>query len=227
MRKPGSNGAETLRSLRSAAIELIAEHGYEGMNMRMLGNKVGVTPASFYRYFENKQQLLFSLVEEVTKRLTSELAAIVEEIGDPEQQMRALIAFYLGYQIANRTESFVLWTEMRSLTPANFRTISRLQRIYTNKVRLIVERGVQTGQFAVEDCEIATYSLIQMLIMVARWYNPQGRIKPTTLIGIYTNQILRMLGASGRAMRPLREPVSSRVTLKNSNREHEEVDVTR
>ena len=111
--------------------------------------------------------------------------------------MRAFIAFYLGYQVANRTESFVLWTEMRSLTPPNFRTISRLQRIYTDKVRLIVERGVETGQFAVEDCKIATYSAIQMLIMVARWYNPQGRIKPTTLIGIYTNQILRMLGASG------------------------------
>ena len=80
MRKPGSNGAETLRSLRSAAIELIAEHGYEAMNLRMLGNKVGVTPASFYRYFENKQQLLFSLVEEVTRRLTSELAAISKRL---------------------------------------------------------------------------------------------------------------------------------------------------
>jgi AcrR family transcriptional regulator len=219
MRKPGSNGAETLRSLRSAAIELIAEHGYEAMNLRMLGNKVGVTPASFYRYFENKQQLLFSLVEEVTRRLTSEMAAIVEEIDDPEQQMRAFIAFYLTYQVANRTESFVLWTEMRSLTPPNFRTISRLQRIYTNKVRLIVERGVQTGQFAVEDCEIATYSLIQMLITVSRWYNPQGRIKPTTLIGIYTNQILRMLGAAGRAKRFLGEAVAPRVTPKNGDRE--------
>jgi AcrR family transcriptional regulator len=215
MRKPGSNGAETLRRLRSAAIELIAEHGYEAMNLRMLANKVGVTPASFYRYFENKQQLLFLLIEEVTKRLISELAAIIDQIEDPEQQMRAFIAFHLRYIIANPTESFVLWTEMRSLTAANFRSISRLQRIYTNRVRLIVERGVSTGQFAVEDSAIATYSLNQMLIMVARWYNPQGRIKPTTLIRIYTNQILRMLGASGCAMRPLAEPVSSRVTVKN------------
>jgi AcrR family transcriptional regulator len=219
MRKPGSNGAKTLRALRSAAIELIAEHGYEAMNLRMLANKVGLTPASFYRYFENKQQLLFSLVEEVTRRLTSELAAIVEEIEDPEQQMRAFIAFYLGYQVPNRTESFVLWTEMRSLTPPNFRAISRLQRIYTSKVRIIVERGVQAGQFAVEDCEVATYSLIQMLITVSRWYNPQGRIKPTALSAIYTNQILRMLGASARATRVFGKPVSSRVTLKNGHRE--------
>ncbi len=199
MRKPGSNGAETLCALRSAAIELIGQHGYEAMNLRMLANRVGVTPASIYRYFENKQQLLFSIVEEVTRKLTSELTGILEKVESPEQQMRAFIAFYLGYQVNNRIESFVLWTEMRSLTPPNFRAISTLQRIYTNKVRSMVERGVQTGQFAVEDCEIATYSLIQMLITVGRWYNPRGRIKPATLIEIYTNQILRMLG--GRATR--------------------------
>jgi hypothetical protein len=54
---------------------------------------------------------------------------------------------------------------------------------------------------------------------VSRWYNPQGRIKPTTLIGIYTNQILRMLGAAGRAKRFLGEAVAPRVTPKNGDRE--------
>jgi len=42
MRKPGSNGAETLRNLRTAAIQLLAEHGYGAMNLRMLAKKVGV-----------------------------------------------------------------------------------------------------------------------------------------------------------------------------------------
>ena len=198
MRKPGSNGAETLRSLRTAAVELIAEHGYEAMNLRMLASRIGVTPASIYRYFENKQQLLFSIVEEVTRKLTSELTAILEEVEGPEQQMRAFIAFYLGYQVANRRESFVLWMEMRSLTPPNFRTISRLQRVYTRMVRQIVERGVETGQFAVEDCQIATYALLQMLVSLSRWYDSRGRIKPVTLIEIYTKQILRMLGVSAQ-----------------------------
>ncbi len=205
MRKPGSNAANTLRALRSAAIELIAGHGYEAMNLPMLANRAGVTPALLYRYFDNKQQLLFSIVEEVTKKLTNGLMAITEQIADPQEQMRAFIAFYLGYQASNRQESFVLWTETRSLTAQNFRAISHLQRIYTDKVREIVERGVEAGQFAVEDCKIATYSLLQMLVTVSRWYNPRGRIKPAALIEIYTNQIFRMLGSCVRsATKPCR-----------------------
>jgi AcrR family transcriptional regulator len=196
MRKPGSSGAQTLGAFRSAAIELIAEHGYEAMNLRMLADSAGVTPASMYIYFASKQELLFSILQEVTKKLLNELAAIVERVEDPEQQMRACIEFYLSYQAANRRESFVLWMEMRSLTPANFRTISRLQRFFTEKVRRIVERGVEAGQFTVDDCEIATYGLLQMLVMISRWYNPCGRIKPDTLIEIYTKQILRLLGVS-------------------------------
>src|ERR1019366_5553005 len=57
MRKPGSKGAETLRNLRTAAIQLLSEHGYGAMNLRMLAKKVGIQASSLYNYIDSKQQL--------------------------------------------------------------------------------------------------------------------------------------------------------------------------
>jgi AcrR family transcriptional regulator len=199
MRKPGSHGAERLRTLRSAAIRLLSERGYEGMNLRMLAKRVGVQVGALYNYIDSKQQLLFWLLKEITEKLLAELDLRLNGIDDPEAQMRAFVAFHLGYHIANRKEYWVLLMESRSLSPANYRAISRLQRLYTDNVRGLVERGVASGIFKVKDPQVATFALLQMLSAVIRWYRPNGRLTPDELIEVYTDLILGMLHADDHA----------------------------
>jgi AcrR family transcriptional regulator len=199
MRKPGSNGAETLRNLRTAAIQLLSEHGYEAMNLRMLAKKVGVQASSLYNYIDSKQQLLFWLLEETTENLLVEFDQTVKAVEDPEDRLRKFIAFHLGYHIVNRKQASVLQMEARRLTAKNYHAISKLQRLYTDKVRGIIDRGVEVGKFQVEDSEIATFAFLQMLTAVIRWYRPQGRLTLEQLVGIYTDLSFGMLRAEGDA----------------------------
>jgi AcrR family transcriptional regulator len=134
MRKPGSKGPETSRNLRSAAIQLLAERSYEGMNLRLLASKLRLQAGSLYNYIESKQQLLFWLMKDSTEKLLREFEATITPIADPAQQMLKFVAFHVGYHIANRKEASVLLTEMRSLSPQNNRAIKQLQRLYTDKV---------------------------------------------------------------------------------------------
>ncbi|MDP6828455.1 MAG: helix-turn-helix domain-containing protein [Pseudomonadales bacterium] len=48
----------------SVARELIAEHGYDGVRMRALAERSGVTPKTLYHQFESKENLLRVAVEE-------------------------------------------------------------------------------------------------------------------------------------------------------------------
>ncbi len=196
MRKPGSKGPETSRNLRSAAIQLLAERSYEGMNLRLLASKLRLQAGSLYNYIESKQQLLFWLMKESTEKLLREFEATITPIEDPAQQMLKFVAFHVGYHIANRKEASVLLTEMRSLSPQNNRAIKQLQRLYTDKVQEIVERGAAAGKFRVEDSRIATFVLLQMLTSVARWYRPRGRLTVAALIDVYTGLAFAMLGAT-------------------------------
>ncbi|HTY55121.1 MAG TPA: TetR/AcrR family transcriptional regulator, partial [Candidatus Binataceae bacterium] len=128
MRKPGSRGPETLRNLRSAAIELLSERSYQGMNLRLLASKLRLQAASLYNYIDSKQQLLFWLMKDLNEKLLLGFDETVAGIQDPAEQMLTFVAYHLGYHIANREEATVLSTEMRSLTPQNYRAVRKLQR---------------------------------------------------------------------------------------------------
>lgn len=196
MRKPGSSGPETLRNLHSAAIQLLSERSYEGMSLRLLASKLRLQAGSLYNYIESKQQLLFWLMKDSTEKLTREFDATIAGIDDPVEQMTKFVAFHVGHHIANRKEATVLMSEMRSLTPGNYRAIKQLQRLYTDKVQELIERGRERGEFRVTDSRITTFVLLQMLTSVALWYSPRGRLSVDELIRIYTDLSFAMLGAN-------------------------------
>ena len=212
MRKPGSNGAETLRNLRTAAVQLLSEHGYEGMNLRLLARKVGLQASSLYNYIDSKQQLLFWLCEETTEALALELDQTLKGVQEPAERLRKFVAFHLSYHILNRKQASVLQMEIRSLTAKNYQAITKLQRVYTDKVRGIVDDGVADGSFQVADSEIATFALVQMLTAVTRWYRPQGRLTLDDLVKIYTDLSFGMLHANrdASAHRVASKPAASR-----------------
>jgi len=212
MRKPGSNGAETLRNLRTAAVQLLSEHGYEGMNLRLLARKVGLQASSLYNYIDSKQQLLFWLCEETTEALALELDQTLKGVQEPAERLRKFVAFHLSYHILNRKQASVLQREIRSLTAKNYQAITKLQRVYTDKVRGIVDDGVADGSFQVADSEIATFALVQMLTAVTRWYRPQGRLTLDDLVKIYTDLSFGMLHANrdASAHRVASKPAASR-----------------
>jgi AcrR family transcriptional regulator len=60
-----------------AAIELFANHGFEAMTMRMLGEAVGLDNSSLYRHFASKTELAHAVLDHVTGDF---LAAVEERI---------------------------------------------------------------------------------------------------------------------------------------------------
>lgn len=52
----------TLERLRSAALELFGDRGYDGASMADLADRVGIAKPSLYNYFRSKDELLLDLV---------------------------------------------------------------------------------------------------------------------------------------------------------------------
>ena len=205
MRKPGSNGAETRRRLGTVALRLLFQHGCAAMDLRTLVRSVDLQVGSLYNYFDSKQHLLFWLLKDNTEKILAELDKTIEGIEDPKEQMRAFVAFHLSYYIANRKGAWVLTSEMRSLTREHYRAIAHLHRQYTDKVHVIVKRGIAAGQFRVRDSLVATFALLQMLSAVIRWYRPKGRLTLDELIEVYTDLTFGMLHVGDHAKSSRRE----------------------
>jgi AcrR family transcriptional regulator len=90
---------ERRRQLLDAGTRLFAEHAFEEISMRQIGEAAGVSKALVYHYFPSKTALFRAAVEEAT----TELRAVVGPTGDGtalEQLERSLDA-YLGWIEAN------------------------------------------------------------------------------------------------------------------------------
>ena len=55
---------DTRARIQQIAIELFAEHGYEGTSLREIAERLGVTKAALYYHFKSKEDIILSLVED-------------------------------------------------------------------------------------------------------------------------------------------------------------------
>jgi AcrR family transcriptional regulator len=59
-------------ALREKALDMVVEHGFDGLSMQKLAAAAGVSPATIYIYFEDRDDLLLSLYEEESRKMSAE-----------------------------------------------------------------------------------------------------------------------------------------------------------
>ncbi len=101
------------KSIRKKALEMLVRVGFQGFSMQKLAKEAGVSPATIYIYFKDKDDLIMALCEEAKERMT----ATTLENFDPN------MAFAEGLKIQwqNRLkycleypEQMQFWEQMRS-----------------------------------------------------------------------------------------------------------------
>lgn len=194
-RTTGSDGARTEEAIRSAAIDLIAAHGFEATTLRAIAEKVGVQPGTIYRYFPSKAQLLVALLVEHLGFLLTQWALERPATDDPVELLRAFVDFHIRSHTLRRREVFVANMELRSLAPADRRRVVALRRRYEDLVTAILQHGIDLGAFRLPDARIATFAILAMLTGVGTWFRDGGRLGKRELIDLYTRMVMQCAGA--------------------------------
>jgi AcrR family transcriptional regulator len=91
---------ELRQTILDAAQRLFVVHGYEGLSLRQVAEQIGYTPTTIYLYFEDKDDLLFAVVDQAYDRFTADLQTAYHATSDPRERLRALAEAYIafGYQ---------------------------------------------------------------------------------------------------------------------------------
>src|SRR5581483_10397579 len=55
---------DTREQIRRLALELFAEHGYDGTSLREIADRLGITKAAVYYHFKTKEEILVSIVDD-------------------------------------------------------------------------------------------------------------------------------------------------------------------
>src|ERR1700736_2128117 len=80
------------------ALAIIEEHGAEALNMRILGKRLGVNPASLYHHFKDKDEILDAVADYVVR---SAKTPDTSPDSDWEESLIALATAYRSVIVAH------------------------------------------------------------------------------------------------------------------------------
>ncbi|HEX5083095.1 MAG TPA: TetR/AcrR family transcriptional regulator [Blastocatellia bacterium] len=89
------------RIILDAAGELFLEQGYEGFSMRRVAERIGYSATTIYRYYEDKDDLLFAVVNEGFSEFARQLTEAAENVSDPLKRLEALGQAYIRFGLDN------------------------------------------------------------------------------------------------------------------------------
>ncbi len=79
------------------ALDIITERGYEGLSMRRLGRRLGMTAATLYNYFTNKEEIYLHVLTRGFEVLNEDLAHAYGGTADPFERLRAVLKAWLRF----------------------------------------------------------------------------------------------------------------------------------
>src|SRR5256884_5056489 len=92
---------ELRQAILNAAGELFLEQGYERFALRKVAERIGYSPTTIYLYFRDKDDLLFTVVDEGFVRFGHQLAEAAESQEDPWERIIALGRAYVTFGLQN------------------------------------------------------------------------------------------------------------------------------
>jgi len=88
---------ELRQAILTAAGTLFLEQGYERFSLRKVAERIGYSPTTIYLYFRDKDDLLFTVVDEGFVQFGQQLAAAAESQEDPWERLIALGRAYVAF----------------------------------------------------------------------------------------------------------------------------------
>lgn len=93
---------EKQQSIKNAVVRLILEKGFQGASIAKIAQIAGVSPATVYIYYENKEAMLNDIYEECTRDAVHSLLRCVRPGMCGEEIVARLIRQYYEYIVQNR-----------------------------------------------------------------------------------------------------------------------------
>lgn len=155
-RKSEEEVEATRERILDATVELLREHGPEGLSIRAIAEQVGMSHMSLYTYFENRDALISALRERQRERMAARHAEIMgqAESGDVCQVMRRALAGY-GH-MADRWPRIYRFLWVEPVTPSGCLP-HQGERIESHLMHLakLIELGIARGTFVDREPQLA------------------------------------------------------------------------
>ena len=158
-----SASASRLETIRSVALHMFVNEGYQAVSMRQLAEHAGLQAGSLYHYIESKQCLLFAFIEEHEYQLLHCLSKTALARFDPRSALGHYIGAYLRFALPRRQWHILSTRENYCLEPSRRVKVDGLRTKQAQLLKDIIALGMAGRRFQVDDLNITVVTVRAML----------------------------------------------------------------
>lgn len=189
------------REVIATAARLFAERGYQATSMSDLTEATGLAAGGLYHYIESKDQLLFSICDELLDPLLGQAREIVATEAPPEQHLRELLRAWLAHIASHRDHMLVFAQERHVIErEPQWRHVRSQRKAFEKLLDDVLARGEREGTMVFADRGFALLALLGMVNYTPQWLDTRGRLSSEQIADGYCELVLRASAAGDQAM---------------------------
>jgi AcrR family transcriptional regulator len=189
----------SMRRVLLASLDTFAELGYHGTATRDIARRAQISAGGLYSHYDSKQALLERISRATHQGMLTRMIAARDAGGPPTECLgrivRAHVRFHANYNTAARVANY----ELHSLTPSCRREMGVLRQEMESVVTKVLQRGMDSGEFVIDDRQLVTMFILSLGIDVARWFRPGHRLTADALGDQYSELVLSAISAQARS----------------------------
>lgn len=150
--------ADTHERIVSAALCLVARHGYGAASIPAIARQAGVSTGLLYRHFTCKAALFDEVFRRASQREIAACAAAARAPGDARQRLAGVIDTFARRALKGRRLAWALLAE--PVDPLIEADRVRFREPYRALLADIIRAGIEAGDIAVQDADTVAAALV-------------------------------------------------------------------
>ena len=191
----GEISAYKRRLILEEACHLFYAQGYEGTTLEAVADRLNVTKPFIYSYYRNKAEILREVSERGIRLCLAALDDIRGSGGTPMVQLKAIVERVTSLIIDNQEYIVVYQREEKNLEPATARDIRKLRKAFDTRIEALLDEGVASGAFDIEDTGFAAISISGLMSWTANWFLPDGKRSASEVVVQTLKMVTHMVAA--------------------------------
>ncbi|MCU4183882.1 TetR/AcrR family transcriptional regulator [Acidiferrimicrobium sp. IK] len=160
-----------IEDILSATADTLAERGYHETNLESIAERLDLTKATLYHYFSSKDDLVTASLAWVGIQVNEQMAQVnLDPEAPAADQLRFLIRTQLKVVVRERRQAARLFLYPLDWPEPHRGHVKQLRQEHDQIFRSVIERGLATGQFAVDDEATALHCLHGAMNYVPVWF---------------------------------------------------------
>jgi AcrR family transcriptional regulator len=167
-----------------AALKLFAQQGYHSTTLDEVATVIGVSKATLYYYFRNKEEIIRAILHRSLDRMKQTLEIRKSPLSTREK-LRQFIEYHVVFASDNAELANITFEQLNILPKRSREVVKRKQREVVTFLQNLLQQGIDEGIVSIDDTKMAAFAIIGMCNWAYHWYRPEGKMRPRHIADIY------------------------------------------